>query len=85
MGSPVGEASHMHKHTTQSTALGDVLAERRQALGLSREALGAAAGGVSSSTIRRIEHGRVRPHPSTVGALVAALDRAASHRRLDDE
>lgn len=49
---------------------------RRHALGLSREALGAAAGGVSANTIRRIERGVVRPHRSTVAALIAALDRA---------
>jgi len=53
-----------------------VIEARRQSLGLSREALGAAAGGVSSSTIRRIERGVVQPHPSTLAALAYALDAA---------
>lgn len=75
----------MDKHSTQPAALGDIVAKRRQALGLSREALGAAAGGVSSSTIRRIEHGRVRPHPSTVGALIAALDCATNEQRPGED
>jgi predicted transcriptional regulator len=57
-----------------------VIESRRQGLGLSREALGAAAGGVSSSTIRRIERGVVQPHPSTIAALIQALDAA----RYDD-
>jgi predicted transcriptional regulator len=59
-----------HKHVA------GVIAERRNALGLSREALGQAAGGISSSTIRRIENGAVNPHPSTTTALYAALNAA---------
>jgi transcriptional regulator with XRE-family HTH domain len=49
------------------------LKRRRTALGLSREALGGLAGGISSSTIRRIERDEVSPHPSTLAALAAAL------------
>jgi transcriptional regulator with XRE-family HTH domain len=52
---------------------GAALKQWRLSIGLSREALGAAAGGVSSATVRRIEHGEVRPHPSTVAALLGAL------------
>ena len=59
---------------------GPAIKARRQSLGLSREALGAAAGGVSSSTVRRIERCEVQPHPSTVAALKGALDTAeAAH------
>ena len=50
------------------------LRERREKLGLSREALGAAAGGVSSATIQRIEGRKVRPQRSTLAALANALD-----------
>ncbi len=57
-------------------SIGARVLERRHALGLSREALGAAAGGVSSATVYRIELGRVRPHPSTVRALLTALEQA---------
>jgi transcriptional regulator with XRE-family HTH domain len=46
---------------------------RRLALGYSRERLGAAADGISSATVRRIECGLVRPHPSTRAAIARAL------------
>lgn len=59
------------------------LKARRQALGLSREALGAIAGGVSSATVRRAERGEVRPHPRTLRALLAALDAAEETRSSD--
>ena len=59
-----------------SNRIAAAIAERRRALGLSREALGQAAGGVSSSTVRRIENNSVNPHPSTATALCAALDAA---------
>jgi transcriptional regulator with XRE-family HTH domain len=49
------------------------LSRRRRELGWSRERLGARAGGVSSSTIKRIERHEVVPHPSTVAALAGAL------------
>jgi predicted transcriptional regulator len=52
---------------------GSSLERRRLALGLSREALGAAAGGIASATVQRIERGHVRPHPSTLSAIIAAL------------
>lgn len=52
---------------------GATFESHRLALGLSREALGAEAGGISSSTIRRIERGTVSPHRSTVAALARAL------------
>jgi len=52
---------------------GAALKQWRLSVGLSREALGAAAGGISSATVRRIEHAEVRPHPSTVVALLNAL------------
>jgi transcriptional regulator with XRE-family HTH domain len=51
-----------------------LLQRRRQALGLSRERLGAAAGGISSATVRRVERGLVSPHPATVAALARALN-----------
>ena len=57
---------------------GAALEQWRLALGLSREGLGAAAGGVSSSTIRRIERGEVRPHPSTLAALLGALEQRSA-------
>jgi len=50
------------------------LEQRRRALHLSRERLGALAGGVSSSTIKRIERGEVDAHPSTLAALAGALE-----------
>lgn len=56
------------------SAVGSAIQAARQSLGLSREALGAAAGGVSSSTIRRVEHGVVTPHPSTLAALQPRRD-----------
>jgi transcriptional regulator with XRE-family HTH domain len=46
---------------------------RRLTLGLSRERLGAAAGGISQNTVYRIEHGLVNPHPATRAALARAL------------
>jgi transcriptional regulator with XRE-family HTH domain len=49
------------------------LEQRRLALGYSRERLGAAAGGISSATVKRVERGRVRPHPATRVALARAL------------
>jgi DNA-binding XRE family transcriptional regulator len=49
------------------------LQERREELDMSREALGVAAGGISSTTIWRMENGTVRPHRSTVAALARAL------------
>jgi predicted transcriptional regulator len=52
---------------------GNTLKRWREACGLSRERLGAAAGGISSATVKRIEQGTVRPHASTVAALTAAL------------
>lgn len=60
--------SHMITHD------GSSLERRRLALGLSREALGAAAGGIASATVQRIERGTVRPHPSTLSAIIAALN-----------
>jgi transcriptional regulator with XRE-family HTH domain len=59
-------ATHTHHQQTP-------LEVRRRAAGLSRERLGAAAGAISSATIKRIERGLVRPHPSTRVALAAAL------------
>lgn len=55
---------------------GSALEQRRLALGLSREALGARAGGIASATVRRLEKCEVRPHPSTVVAILAASDEA---------
>jgi predicted transcriptional regulator len=49
------------------------LEARRTALRISREVLGVAAGGISSSTIKRIERGEVKPNQTTVRALVSAL------------
>jgi transcriptional regulator with XRE-family HTH domain len=66
----------MAMQTTHQATVGTALRARREALKLSREALGAAAGGVSSSTIRRVELGTVRPHPSTISALAQALEAA---------
>ena len=53
--------------------IGAALKARRTALGLSRERLGAAAGGISSATIRRAEMGTVTPNPATITALALAL------------
>ena len=55
---------------------GATIEQRRLAAGLSRERLGAAAGGVASATIVRVERGLVNPHPRTLAALLAALDEA---------
>lgn len=60
--------------TSHMIVRGPALERWRVSLGLSREALGAAAGGIASATIRRVEREEVRPHPSTVAALVAALN-----------
>jgi transcriptional regulator with XRE-family HTH domain len=46
----------------------------RRAAGHSRESLGAAAGGVSAATVKRIERGQVQPHRSTIAALANALN-----------
>jgi transcriptional regulator with XRE-family HTH domain len=51
----------------------DDLLRRRLALGYSRERLGAAAGGISSATVKRVERGLVSPHPATLTALAQAL------------
>jgi transcriptional regulator with XRE-family HTH domain len=53
---------------------GTAMEGRRLAAGFSRERLGAAAGGVASATIVRIERGQVTPHPRTMAALLAALE-----------
>jgi Helix-turn-helix len=60
---------------------GPALERWRRALGLSREALGAAAGGIASATVRRVERSEVKPHPSTLAALVAALNQATREQR----
>lgn len=52
---------------------GPELERWRKSLGLSREALGAAAGGIASATVKRVERGEVKPQPSTLSALVGAL------------
>lgn len=52
---------------------GSALKRRRLEAGFSRERLGAAAGGIASATVVRVERGEVSPHPSTVAALAAAL------------
>lgn len=51
----------------------DGLEGLRRVRGLSREALGARAGGISAATIWRIERGICRPHRSTIAALACAL------------
>jgi transcriptional regulator with XRE-family HTH domain len=61
------------------------LATLRKARGLSRERLGAAAGGVSAATIRRTERGETRPHPRTLAALAAALGCHPQELLDDDE
>jgi transcriptional regulator with XRE-family HTH domain len=69
----------MTNHTISKMAAvdGTVIQQRRLAAGLSRERLGAAAGGVATATIVRLEAGvTVRPHPRTLVALLAALDEA---------
>jgi predicted transcriptional regulator len=52
---------------------GATLERWRRSLGMSREALGAAVGGIASATVKRVERGEVKPHPSTLAALVGAL------------
>jgi hypothetical protein len=65
---------HMRSHKRMMPTGPDGLEARRLALGLSREALGQRAGGLASTTIRRLERGQVRrPHRVTVGALARAL------------
>ncbi len=66
----------MTKQMKDQRPVGAEIKARRLALKLSREALGAAAGGVSSSTVRRVEFATVHPHPSTIAALKQALDAA---------
>ncbi len=61
------------------------LERRRLALGLSRERLGAAAGGLGSATVRRVERGLVRPHPATLSALARALGCEVSDLLSDRE
>jgi ribosome-binding protein aMBF1 (putative translation factor) len=56
--------------------IGGSIERRRMALGISRERLGAAAGGVARGTVERVERSQVKPHPRTVAALTQALDRA---------
>jgi hypothetical protein len=51
------------------------ISERRRALGLSREVLGARAGGLASTTIWRAEHGSVQTKPETAALILAALAR----------
>ena len=75
------DAARMTSQMTPYAAVGTAIKAQRQALGLSREALGAIAGGVSSSTIRRVERETVAPHPSTVAALTRALDAVARGER----
>lgn len=70
---------HMHDLMEHHVSVGSTLRERREALDLSREALGAAAGGISSTTIWRLENGTVRPHRSTVAALARALGVSVEH------
>jgi transcriptional regulator with XRE-family HTH domain len=52
--------------------VGAVIRARREALFLSREALGSRAG-LSSATVKRVESGTVRPHAQTLQALRRAL------------
>jgi predicted transcriptional regulator len=67
----------------QTQALGAALHARRLNVGLSREALGQRAGGISSSTVRRVEDGVVVPHPATVAALDRALANAERAAKRD--
>jgi transcriptional regulator with XRE-family HTH domain len=55
-------------------AIGPALKLARLSRGLSREQLGVLAGGVSASSVGRIERSQVRAHRSTLSALVQALD-----------
>ena len=52
---------------------GAAVRARREQLGLSRPALGYAAGGVSVGTIRHVEIGLHVPHLTTQTALAAVL------------
>jgi predicted transcriptional regulator len=52
---------------------GPALRAWRESLALSRQALAELAGGISTTTIVRIEAGEVSPHPRTIQALVGAL------------
>ncbi len=66
--------THMIDHTATCRADDPrPLEQRRLALGYSRERLGAAAGGISSATVKRVERGLVKPHPATRAALARAL------------
>jgi predicted transcriptional regulator len=67
------------------TPNGQALRRWRESLGLSREALGAAAGGVSCSTIVRVEAGEVKPHPATLSALIRALSACSGAIEHKDE
>jgi transcriptional regulator with XRE-family HTH domain len=60
---------HMNDHANGLSPL----EQRRLAAGYSRERLGAAAGGISSATVKRVERGLVRPYPATLTALAKAL------------
>lgn len=53
---------------------GATIEARRLGLGVSRDELGAKAGGVNPSTIWSLERERRRPHRSTLAAIVRALD-----------
>jgi DNA-binding XRE family transcriptional regulator len=53
--------------------VGVALRTRREQLGLSREALGAVAGGISSDTVARAEAGTVKTNRATKFALARAL------------
>jgi ribosome-binding protein aMBF1 (putative translation factor) len=63
----------MHTYSKQDTAVGAVIKTQRESLGLSRQALAERAGGVSISTIRRVERSEGKPHQSTISALIHAL------------
>jgi transcriptional regulator with XRE-family HTH domain len=64
----------MQPHTGMVQRAPDGLEAKRLALGLSREALGQRAGGLASTTVKRLERGLVRrPHRVTLEALARAL------------
>jgi transcriptional regulator with XRE-family HTH domain len=65
-------------------SVGQALRLLRQLRGLTRQELGARAGGVAISTVARIERGEVEPHPSTLAALTRVLNAPASTGRGDD-
>ena len=75
---PAREAKvpHMGQPTVLRKDIGERIEQRRHALEMSRETLGAAAGGIASSTVHRVERGLVKAHPRTIAALTQALDRA---------